>query len=1432
MAEKALIFCILVYSKHAQVRNRNSKIITVNLFLLISVASVFGQFANTVHRDLGTPAMVFYKDKLTQPTVENWRNIVAKLGNYSQKSTWQVYNVLDDDLGEKHHRIRHYFAGIPVNLSMGIVHEKAGLIKMVNGDFVPESRLYGVAKIDKKSARDIALKLFPAKRYYWEDEGNNEQLRLVTGVKDTTYFPIGHLEYCPKNMQLSSDFRLCYRFDVFASDSLFGKSIYIDAESGELVATNELICHIDVKGTAVTKFSGTRTIDVDSLAPSSFRLREGFRGKGIETYNMKTGTVYGSAVDFTDNDNYWNNVNAAKDEVATDAHWGAERTYDYFMDEHSRNSFDNNGAKIYSFVHYGVSYDNAFWNGSVMTYGDGSGGTFKEPLTALDVCGHEIAHAVTTYTANLTYSYESGALNEGFSDIFGQSIEEWSRPTQYNWKIGEDITAGAGIRNMANPNAFNHPKYYKGNFWYAGPLDNGGVHWNSGVINYWYYLLSVGGVGTNEKGDNYNIAPQGITDAGKIAYRTLSVYLTASSQYADARTYSIISAADLFGHCSDAVIATTNAWWVCGVGAKYDSGYVKAAFAGDTHACKIGMNLNFMNLSENFKSSKWYFGDGGTSTSTNPTRSYSTYGKFTVSLVVQSCFKNNKDSLAKVLYVKIDSTYDICNAFLLPTSSLLDSAIGCKGFVYDDGGEGNYGLNAIKEFQLKLPGADSIRFRFKVLDYELNYDSLVVFRNSVSQANKIGRFTGNVLPNSGNWYAVKADRLIFKQYSDPMLSGKGFKVEYKGIFKPLQVALGNDTSLCYGFPVTLKAAATGGRLGTYKYRWTGKGVVGDTARQLLVLPDSLRKYSVFVDDGCNAVSNTDNQWLRIKPKLTAKILPADTQVCVGKKAVLRIKYAGGDTLGYKFYWNGVLGVDTLLVDFPQADTLKYRIRLDDGCSASDAQDSTTIMTYQAIGIEKSNDTTICYGTSVSIVGNVVGGDRVHGGPGFYTRWSTGEFTAGITVNPKVTTTYYVWGGEGCSLEGADSVKVTVLPKLYISNVLDSILCYGQTYTVNLRDTGGLNASRKIFWSDPAITGNSVVLNPDTGLTNYRVWVEDGCSIPNDTSEFSIYRHPKLLGDLVLDKDTLCFGDSAQISVSFSGGKPSTRSWSINGISPAITVFKVAPSVDTPLKFEVKDGCSADVLKLDTIVVSGKKITHKVVASDTLICYYETNGFIRVSVSGGRAPFTHRWNDVLSTTDTAISNLGIGNYTLVSRDLFGCTDSIRVTVTHEGDVLSARSDTIIYRGGRVKLWMNDGMKWKWMPAVAAEGTDTNRFYFVRPVKSQQYTVTALDSAGCLWRDTVFVTVVDPPLVRIPNVITPNNDGENDVWDLIEVPNLEQFDIEIYDRPGALVYRTSNYLNDWKAEDSSGKKLLPGIYFYYMRNRVSELEYRGFVQVIRE
>ena len=434
------------------------------------------------------------------------------------------------------------------------------------------------------------------------------------------------------------------------------------------------------------------------------------------------GTNYASGVDFTDADNTWNNVNANKDEVATDAHWGAEMTFDYYKNVHSRNSYDGNGAKILSYVHYSTNYNNAFWDGVRMTYGDGDGTTFT-PLTALDVCGHEITHAVTTNTANLIYSNESGALNESFSDVFGQTIEIWARPTKYSWKIGEDITpSGNGIRSMVNPNLFGHPKYYKGVSWYAGTADNGGVHTNSGVQNYWYYLIAKGSTGTNEKGSAFKIDSLGIDKAAKIAYRNLSVYLTSSATYADARIFSILSAADLFGQCSNEVIQVTNAWWVCGVGNKYDSAYAKANFTADTVACNPSKTIKFYNYSENYKASKWYFGDGGNAITTNASHGYSTYGKYTIKLVVDGCFKGKKDSMTKVQYVKIDSTFDICRAFLLPKSGT-DSAVGCRGFVYDEGGEDNYLTNRVVRFKLKLPGADSIRYRFRVLDYEAGFDS-------------------------------------------------------------------------------------------------------------------------------------------------------------------------------------------------------------------------------------------------------------------------------------------------------------------------------------------------------------------------------------------------------------------------------------------------------------------------------------------------------------------------------------------------------------------------------------------------------------------------------------------------------------------------------------------------------------------------------------
>jgi len=149
-------------------------------------------------------------------------------------------------------------------------------------------------------------------------------------------------------------------------------------------------------------------------------------------------------------------------------------------------------------------------------------------------------------------------------------VEAYAAPEKATWLIGEDIDKQRpSLRSMSDPNVEGQPDTYKGDMWYTGTGDNGGVHTNSGVLNHWFYILSVGKSGTNDVGASFNVSGIGINDAAKIAYRTESVYLTSSSAYADARTYSIQSAIDLFGAGSNQVIQTTNAWNAVGIGGKY-----------------------------------------------------------------------------------------------------------------------------------------------------------------------------------------------------------------------------------------------------------------------------------------------------------------------------------------------------------------------------------------------------------------------------------------------------------------------------------------------------------------------------------------------------------------------------------------------------------------------------------------------------------------------------------------------------------------------------------------------------------------------------------------------------------------------------------------------------------------------------------------------
>jgi bacillolysin len=556
----------------------------------------------------------------------------------TENESLELKRIEKDEIGMIHYVYQHKISGIPVEYSEYRIHTKNDQVVSLNGEFYKNIQLNTDASVHVETAINAAVDYIGAETYRWESVTEERQLQIRTNNPTATYAPQPELVIIAKNGNYKNpDFRLCWKMDIYASKPLSRNWVYVDAQTGEVIWTVERIHDVDAPGTAQTVFSGSRSIVADSFG-GHYRLREAGRGNGVETYDMNTGTDYGAAVDFTDTDNNWAVPSPAIDQYALDAHWGAEMTYDYYFTIHSRNSIDDNGLALISYVHYDVGYANAFWDGQEMTYGDGDGGTFNEPLTTIDITGHEITHGLTENTAGLVYQDESGGLNESFSDIFGVTIDNFGRGTTgpLLWRIGEECTAGGnGIRLMSNPSSFGDPDTYDGTGWVnAGGPDNGGVHTNSGVQNYWYYLMCQGGTGSNDNGDAYNITGMGMPNAANITYRSLTVYLGPNAQYADARFYAIEAAEDLFGGCSPQVATTTNAWYAVGVGPVYVATVMADLSSSASSICNAPAVVDFTNLSNNGVSYTWHFGDGTSSAATDPSHTYTSNGTYNVSLAV------------------------------------------------------------------------------------------------------------------------------------------------------------------------------------------------------------------------------------------------------------------------------------------------------------------------------------------------------------------------------------------------------------------------------------------------------------------------------------------------------------------------------------------------------------------------------------------------------------------------------------------------------------------------------------------------------------------------------------------------------------------------------------------------------------------------------
>ena len=460
-----------------------------------------------------------------------------------------------DEVGFTHYKYQQRFKSVNVEGSFVTAHVLDGMVKSLSGNFRSiSSSLVVQPTLSGSDGLQNALNKVNAKTYLWD-------------VDQTVALPVPELVvFTQPNTNTTL---LAYKIDVYATDPLYRAWVYVDAQTGQVVFENNRIHHQDVSASGNTLYDGNRSFTADQTGGSSFRLRQ--TGQGIETYDMNNGTSYGAATDFTSS-----NANSWSDATGVQAHWGAEQTHGYFQVNHNRNSYNGSGATIRSYVHYANNYVNAFWDGSRMTYGDGNGVNYG-PLVSLDIVGHEITHGVTEYAANLVYQRESGALNESFSDIFGEAIENYATGSN-DWQMGTDIGIGGSgaIRSMNNPNAYGDPDTYGGSYWYnpncgtpTSSNDYCGVHINSGVQNKWFYILSVGESGTNDIGSSYSVSGIGIGKAAAIAYRNLTVYLSSSSTFADARAGAIQSAVDLYGSGSAEEVATTNAWYAVGVGGAY-----------------------------------------------------------------------------------------------------------------------------------------------------------------------------------------------------------------------------------------------------------------------------------------------------------------------------------------------------------------------------------------------------------------------------------------------------------------------------------------------------------------------------------------------------------------------------------------------------------------------------------------------------------------------------------------------------------------------------------------------------------------------------------------------------------------------------------------------------------------------------------------------
>ncbi len=499
-----------------------------------------------------------------------------------------------DNLGFTHTWFREFIDNIPVLFGHFISHEKNNQLKTGNGKIYTAANIISTNNIGKAGAISRALQFVSAKKYWWQDTAKENKLKRKYNDIKASYFPAPEILYTYD--ELTKKIRLGYKIVVQSFDP--GKSgiVYLFADDGSIFLWDPLEQSSCDAATVNTNWYNNRTIFCYTDAfTSGWDLEDDCTPSTYKVYDFAT--TFNSI--FNSSNNQWT---TPRQRSAATCLWSIRQTRDVYSNIFGRNGHNNSGGNIdmyFDYIFAGNSTNNANYHYDAVgddeiNIGRGSEDpSILDDYSALDILAHEFTHGVTQYSCNLVYQREPGALNESFSDLLGEFIEN-KVFNGNNWLMGWDrIVAGvnAPIRNMENPLAFKQPDRYLGFMWVPatnacnpiGPGNPGnndfcGVHTNSGVQNRMYYLLSVGGNGWTNDSSSRNITATGanpyqwsvtgitIDKAARIAYRVMTVYLSSNSNYFDSRNAWLHAAEDLYGPCSFEAIQTGKAWYAVGIG--------------------------------------------------------------------------------------------------------------------------------------------------------------------------------------------------------------------------------------------------------------------------------------------------------------------------------------------------------------------------------------------------------------------------------------------------------------------------------------------------------------------------------------------------------------------------------------------------------------------------------------------------------------------------------------------------------------------------------------------------------------------------------------------------------------------------------------------------------------------------------------------------